>query len=101
MLVRPTKGFARSTQAHNVRLDVLCDWIDSITRNSSGNLSIFIKTGVFSKTPLCVGSARTAQSIGDISIDPQSPSELLILTYNNSFSGTVDGNFTISCKGAR
>ncbi|MFW6116328.1 MAG: hypothetical protein ACOC6F_01245 [bacterium] len=28
MLTIPTKGFARSVQKHNVRLDVLCDWIE-------------------------------------------------------------------------
>jgi hypothetical protein len=28
MLAIPTKGFARSVRKHNVRLDVLCDWIE-------------------------------------------------------------------------
>jgi len=28
MLIRPTEGFARSIRVHNIRLDVLCDWIE-------------------------------------------------------------------------
>src|SRR5437660_1617641 len=29
MLALPTRGFARSINVHNVRLDALCDWIES------------------------------------------------------------------------
>ncbi len=39
MLVRPTKGFARSTQEHNVRPDVLCDWIECSILLNDGELS--------------------------------------------------------------
>jgi len=29
MLIIPTKGFGKSVNKHNIRLDVLCDWIES------------------------------------------------------------------------
>jgi hypothetical protein len=31
MLTIPTKGFARSVNKHNIRLDILCDWIEAST----------------------------------------------------------------------
>lgn len=39
MLALPTKGFARSVNEHNVKLDALCDWIEGNLLFSSGTLS--------------------------------------------------------------
>jgi len=39
MLARPTKGFARSTQEHNVCRAILCDWIECSILLNDGELS--------------------------------------------------------------
>ena len=39
MLVFPTKGMARSVKEHNVKLDVLCDWVEATLLFSDDRLS--------------------------------------------------------------
>jgi len=40
MLTTPTKGFVRSVEKHNVRLDVLCDWIEGSVLLDHEELSV-------------------------------------------------------------
>lgn len=40
MLTTPTKGFARSVKEHNVRLDILCDWIEGNVLFDNEKLSL-------------------------------------------------------------
>lgn len=82
----------------------LCNgWIQSVVRNSAGNVSVFFKAGIFSDTPVCTGSQWNTNEQFMIIGFPGGGNELNVGTLNDA-GGSIaftDGHFSLTCTGKR
>ena len=76
-------------------------WFSSVSRNSTGNYTVNIKSGVFSIAPICFGNANTGGSGSDstVALDTASTTSQIVYTRN---AGTfTDLTFFLTCIGPR
>jgi hypothetical protein len=76
-------------------------WFSSVSRNSTGNYTVNIKSGVFRIAPICFGNANTGGSGSDstVALDTASTTSQIVYTRN---AGTfTDLTFFLTCIGPR
>ncbi len=81
------------------------DWITSVTRNSAGHVTMVIKSGIFSATPVCVCNALNNTGVSAyhcaIASDVTKSNVLYGFETINGSTVLTDREFNVTCVGPR
>lgn len=77
-------------------------WVSSVTRNSTGNYTLNINSGIFSAAPTCnVLAGNTANLVTFRQVAATTSTSFQFLMANYSNFAALDGTFDVICMGPR
>ena len=77
----------------------LCGWVSSVSRTSTGNVTVNVNSGIFANPPICTLTAQSLINVIPQRVQSTSASSIQAVFIVPNTSALADVDFVISCHG--